>query len=67
MLAYSYILTHEGYPCVFWQDYYNWDLAQEENNSGIAALVKVHEQYAGGTTDILYCDDDLYIMQRQGK
>ena len=66
MLAYAYILTHEGYPCVFWQDYYNWDLAQEGNNSGIAALVKVHEQYAGGATDILYCDDDLYIMQRRG-
>ena len=66
MLAYAYILTHEGYPCVFWQDYYNWDLAQEENNSGIAALIKVHEQYAGGRTDILYCDHDLYIMQRGG-
>ena len=23
LLAYSYILTHEGYPCVFWKDYYN--------------------------------------------
>ena len=20
MLAYAYILTHDGYPCVFWQD-----------------------------------------------
>ncbi len=66
MLAYAYILTHEGYPCVFWQDYFNWDLAQDENNSGIAALVGVHEQFAGGHTDILYCDDDLYIMQRRG-
>jgi alpha-amylase len=66
MLAYAYILTHEGYPCVFWQDYYNWGLAQEGNNSGIAALVKLHEQYAAGGTDILYCDDDLYIMQRRG-
>ncbi len=66
MLAYAYILTHEGYPCVFWQDYFNWDLAQDGNNSGIAALVKLHEQFAGGSTDILYCDDDLYIMQRRG-
>jgi len=66
MLAYAYILTHEGYPCVFWQDYFNWDLAQQGNNSGIAALVHLHEQYAGGDTDILYCDDDLYIMQRKG-
>ena len=66
MLAYAYILTHEGYPCVFWQDYFNWDLAQAGNNSGIAALVKVHEDFAGGDTDILYCDDNLYIMQRRG-
>ena len=66
MLAYSYILTHQGYPCVFWQDYYNWNLAQEGSRNGIAALVKVHEQYAGGNKDILYCDDDLYIMQRHG-
>ncbi|KAA9040949.1 DUF1939 domain-containing protein [Ginsengibacter hankyongi] len=66
MLAYAYILTHEGYPCIFWQDYYNYDLAEEGLTSGIAALIKVHEQNAGGATDILYCDDDLYIMQRRG-
>ena len=66
MMAYSFILTHQGYPCVFWQDYYNYDLAQEGNNSGIAALVSLHEQYAGGDMDILHCDDNLYIMQRRG-
>jgi alpha-amylase len=66
MLAYAYILTHEGYPCVFWQDYYDWQLAREGQSSGIAALVWVHENYAGGSTSILYCDDNLYIMQRQG-
>jgi alpha-amylase len=66
MMAYSIILTHQGYPCVFWQDYYNYGLAQEGNNSGIAALVYVHEQYAGGDMEILYCDDNLYIIQRKG-
>jgi alpha-amylase len=66
LLAYAYILTHEGYPCVFWQDYFNWNLGREENHSGIAALVKVHEKYAGGSTRILYVDDDLYVMQRDG-
>ena len=64
MLAYAFILTHEGYPCVFWQDYFNWNLAQEGN--GIAALVRVHEKYAGGATRILYVDDNLYVMQRDG-
>ena len=66
MLAYAYILTHEGYPCVFWQDYYNWGLAQPDNTSGIDALVKIHESNAGGATEVLHVDDNLYIMQRLG-
>ena len=66
MLAYAFILTHEGYPCVFWQDYFNLNLAREGDPSGIAALIKVHEKHAGGATRVLYADDDLYIMQRDG-
>jgi alpha-amylase len=67
MLAYAYILTHDGYPCVFWQDYYNLNLAREGNCNGIAALVQVHEKYAAGATSALYMDDDLYVMQRCGQ
>ena len=66
LLAYAFILTHEGYPCVFWQDYFNWDLAQPDNHSGINALIKVHEQNAAGSTQVLFVDHDLYIMQRSG-
>jgi len=66
LLAYAYILTHEGYPCIFWQDYFNWNLAQEGNHGGIDALIQVHEKHADGPTRLLYADDDLYIMQRGG-
>lgn len=66
ILAYSVILTHEGYPCVFWQDYFNWGLGLEGQKNGISELVKVHEAYAGGHTNVLYADDNLYIMQRSG-
>lgn len=66
LLAYSYILTHEGYPCVFWHDYFNLKLALSDSPNGIAALVTAHEKYAGGNTDVLYVDDNLYIMQRRG-
>jgi alpha-amylase len=66
MLAYSFILTHPGYPCIFWQDYYDFALAQPGNQSGIDALISVHELYAGGDPKILYADDDLYILQRGG-
>jgi alpha-amylase len=66
LLAYAFILTHEGYPCVFWQDYLNWDLAQPNTQNGIDALIKVHEQNAAGPTQVLFVDDDLYVMQRLG-
>ncbi len=66
LLAYAYILTHEGYPCVFWKDYYNWQLGKEGTPHGIAALVQVHETHAGGGTEVLRADDDFYIMQRRG-
>jgi alpha-amylase len=66
ILAYAFILTHEGYPCVFWQDYFNWKLAAPGRPDGIDALIKAHERYAGGSTRTLYLDDDLYVMQRDG-
>ena len=66
LLAYAFILTHEGYPCVFWQDYFNWNLAQPDTQNGIDALIKVHEQNAAGPTQVLFVDDDLYVMQRSG-
>ncbi len=66
MLAYAFILTHEGYPCVFWQDYYAFGLERPGDPGGIATLVRVHEDHAGGATTVLHADDDLYIMQRSG-
>lgn len=66
LLAYAVILTHQGYPCVFWQDYFNYGLAASGTPNGIQALVKAHERYAGGATEVLYCDHDLYLMQRPG-
>jgi alpha-amylase len=66
MLAYGFILTHGGYPCVYWRDYFNYGLAREGSPTGIAALVGVHEQFAGGSTNVLYLDDGLYVMQRTG-
>jgi alpha-amylase len=66
LLAYSFILTHEGYPCVFWRDYFNYNLALGDTLNGITALVRAHEKYAGGGTQTLWLDDNLYIMQRAG-
>lgn len=66
MLAYAFILTHEGYPSVFWQDYFNYGLARAGTPNGIAALTAVHETHAGGPTQVLHVQDDLYAMQRAG-
>jgi alpha-amylase len=66
LLAYAYILTAEGYPSVFWEDYFNFNLAARGSANGIAALIAAHERYAAGSTTVLYADHDLYIMQRSG-
>jgi alpha-amylase len=66
LLAYAFILTHEGYPSVFWRDYFNYGLAATGTPNGISALVLLHESHAGGGSSVLYVDDDLYVMQRSG-
>jgi alpha-amylase len=66
LLAYAYILTHEGYPCVYWKDYYRYGLGQPGLETGIEALVKAHEAYAGGATRNLWVDDVFYAMERSG-
>lgn len=66
LLAYAFILTHEGYPCVFWQDYFTWSLGKTGTPHGIEALVGIHEKNAGGLASILWIEEHLYIMQRSG-
>lgn len=66
MLAYSFILTGDGYPCVFWYDYFNCELARPQTPNGIDALIDAHHRYAGGESRILHADPDLYVMQRGG-
>ncbi len=38
----------------------------ENTNLNINYLLQVHAHHAGGESEILYGDDDLYIMQRGG-
>jgi alpha-amylase len=66
MMAYSFILTNDGYPCVFWYDYFNENLARPQTPNGIDALIDAHKRYAGGESCVLHVDNDLYIMQRGG-
>ena len=47
LLAYAYILTHEGYPTIFYRDYEEWLDKAKLNN-----LIWIHNNKATGTTSI---------------
>ncbi|WP_417363082.1 alpha-amylase [Galbibacter sp.] len=59
--AYAYILTHPGYPTIFYSDYENPDF-----KAPLKQLIKVHNSLAVGATHVLYVDSDEYIMRRDG-
>ncbi len=61
LLAYAYILTHEGYPTIFYQDYEAWLSKAKLNN-----LIWIHNNKATGNTSILYTDNDEYVARRNG-
>lgn len=61
MLAYAYILTHEGYPTIFYRDYEEWLNKERINN-----LLWIRNNLAGGSTTILHADNDEYIARRNG-
>jgi alpha-amylase len=61
LLAYAYILTHEGYPTIFYRDYEEWLDKNKMNN-----LIWIHNNKASGTTSIMYADNDEYIARRNG-
>lgn len=61
ILAYAFILTHEGYPCLFYRDYEDWLDKSKLNN-----LIWVHNNLASGGTSYLYADNDEYVARRNG-
>lgn len=71
MLAYAFILTYQGYPSIWWKDYFNnglSDLGGKWGN-GINPLVWVRGQLASGapTIELLKTDSgDLLIYGAKG-
>ncbi|TVZ25316.1 alpha-amylase [Gillisia sp. Hel_I_86] len=59
--AYAYILTHDGYPTIFYSDYE--DPAFQEQ---LKQLIAIHNSIATGEVEMLYVDKDEYIMKRNG-
>lgn len=61
MKAYAYILTHDGYPTIFYSDYENANFQDELKN-----MILLHNTLATGAVEVLYNDNDEYIMKRAG-
>jgi alpha-amylase len=64
-LAYAYILTSEGYPCVFYKDY-STDSGCYGMASTIENLVWIHEKLASGTTVQRWKNNQVFVYERQG-
>lgn len=61
MKAYSFILTHPGYPSVFYLDYEDEEFKEEIQN-----LISIHNSLATGELEVLHVDNDEYVMKRSG-
>lgn len=60
-LAYAYILTHPGYPSVFWPDYFDpW------YHSHITNLIQIHNRLSTGVMVTRWSDSDVYIAEDIG-
>ena len=59
--AYAYILTHDGYPCIFYSDYENTALQEQ-----LKKLITIYNSIAIGETEILRISEKEYIMKRNG-
>jgi alpha-amylase len=65
MLAYAYILTTEGYPCVFYRDY-SKDARCFGLKDQIDTLIAIHENLANGPTQQRWKDRGVFAYERMG-
>lgn len=67
LLGYAYILTSEGYPCVFYRD---WSTDPGCYGSGLQAginnLIWIHEKIASGTTTQRWKNNQIFAYERLG-
>lgn len=61
LLAYAYILTHPGYPCIFYSDYEN-----QLSKIKLERLITINRSLAVGALSNLFTDTEYYVAQRSG-
>ena len=65
LLAYAYILTTEGYPCVFYRDY-SADPNCFNLKKEVDPLIQIHESLASGSTQQRWKDGGVFAYERLG-
>jgi len=67
LMGYAYILTSEGYPCVFYRD---WSTDAGSYGSGLQAginnLIWIHEKIASGSTTERWKNSQIFAYERVG-
>ncbi|HEY2343769.1 MAG TPA: hypothetical protein VGH90_12085, partial [Chthoniobacteraceae bacterium] len=72
MMAYAFILTYQGYPCIFWHDYFNDNLATGGGNgsgwgNGIQQLLWCRQKFAPAPSiQILKTSDPQVLIYGAG-
>src|SRR5215472_3723546 len=65
LLGYAYILTSEGYPCVYYKDY-STDAGCYGLKAPLDNLIWIHENLANGTTINRWKDFQFVVYERTG-
>jgi alpha-amylase len=67
LMGYAYILTSEGYPCVYYRD---WSTDSGSYGSGLQTginnLIWIHEKIASGTTQQRWKNTQIFAYERMG-
>lgn len=61
LMAYAYILTHSGYPCIFYSDY-----ESDEFKTKIQKLLLIHRSLAVGAEKFHLASNTEYVASRLG-
>jgi alpha-amylase len=64
-LGYAYILTSEGYPCVYYKDYSS-DPGCYGLKPALDNLIWIHENLAFGSTAVRFKDFQAIVYEREG-
>ena len=62
LMAYAYILTHSGYPCIFYTDYEN-----STNKTKLQKLMLINRSLAAGEEKFHLASNTEYVASRLGK